>query len=338
MSLKRIYALFVSRNMEFFRDRTALGWNFVMPVFIVVGFSLVFTGEGASQFKVGYAPGTTIEAAQDALGQLGGVDYLASVDDQQGRLKVERHQWDMYLDTARNQYWINDESPNGKVLERLLATPAAASDWQRQAVSSARVRYIDWVIPGVLGMNLMFSALYGVGYIIVRYRKNGVLKRLSATPLTRVEFLLAQLASRWWIILVTGSLVFVVLNFMFQFRMHGSYALLLLVYALGVFSLISLGLIIASRLATEEVADGILNMLSWPMMFLSEIWFSLDGAHPAVQWLSQLFPLTHVTSAAREIMLDGAGLVEVLPQLMTLVVMGGIFLTVGALLFRWEQR
>lgn len=337
MSFKRMYALFVARNMEFFRDRTALGWNFVMPVFIVITFSLVFTGEGAGQFKVGYPASVDVSRVELELKNLQGVDYIEADSEEQGREKVERHQWDMYLDAETGKYWVNEESANGRVLERLLKASGTDERWQAQAVNSAELRYIDWVIPGVLAMNMMFSALYGVGYVIVRYRKNGVLKRLSATPLRIIEFLVSQLVSRLWIILVTGAAVYVCLNLMFGFRMHGSYWLLLLVYAMGVFSLISLGLIISSRLATEEVADGILNMISWPMMFLSGIWFSLDGAHPAMKVISQVFPLTHVTSAAREVMLDGAGMVEIAPQLLTLVGMSALFLSIGVWLFRWES-
>lgn len=337
MNLKRMYALFVARNMEFFRDRTALGWNFLMPLFIVIGFSLVFTGDGAGQFKVGYPANDDVSLVELELNQLEGVNYIAAENEEQGRLKVERHQWDMYLDVSGHRYWINDESANGKVLERLLKASGSDERWQQQKVSSAELRYIDWVIPGVLGMNMMFSALYGVGYVIVRYRKNGVLKRLSATPLRTVEFLISQLISRLWIILATGTAVYICLNLLFSFRMHGSYALLLLVYAMGVFSLISLGLIISARLATEEVADGILNLISWPMMFLSGIWFSLDGAHPAMKVLSQAFPLTHVTSAARSVMLDGAGFMEIVPQLLTLAGMSAVFLMVGVWLFRWES-
>lgn len=337
MSLRRIYALFVARNMEFFRDRTALGWNFVMPVFIVISFSLIFTGEGASQYKVGYSAGGDASLAEIALDRLQGVDYLEAEDREQGKLKVERHQWDMYLDTETREYWVNAESANGRVLEKLLKASGEDNTWQQQEVNSEELRYIDWVIPGVLAMNMMFSALYGVGYIIVRYRKNGVLKRLSATPLRTVEFLVSQLVSRLWIILATGTAVYICLNLMFGFRMHGSYLVLLLVYAMGVFSLISLGLIVSSRLATEEVADGILNLISWPMMFLSGIWFSLDGAHPAMKIISQGFPLTHVTSAAREVMLDGAGLIEIVPQLLTLTGMSAGFLIIGVWLFRWES-
>jgi len=118
--------------------------------------------------------------------------------------------------------------------------------------------------------------------------------------------------------------------------MYGSYFNLFLIFALGAISLVSLGLLIASRTASEEFAGGILNVVSWPMMFLSGVWFSLEGVHPWVQKLSLLFPLTHVTSAARAIMIDGASLAQLSQQITVLIAMSAVFLVIGALSFKWE--
>jgi ABC-2 type transport system permease protein len=152
--------------------------------------------------------------------------------------------------------------------------------YTRSTVSGRSVGYVDWLVPGVLGMNMMFSCLFGVGYVIVRYRKNGFLKRLNATPLKAFEFILAQVTSRLMLIMSVTTLVFIGTHFLIGFYMSGSYLALLLVAVLGACSMISLGLLIAARVASEEFAGGLLNMLSWPMMFLSGVWFSLEGAHP----------------------------------------------------------
>ena len=203
-------------------------------------------------------------------------------------------------------------------------------------MNGKEIRYVDWLIPGVLGMNVMFSSLFGVGYVIVRYRKNGVLKRLKATPLTPFEFLSAQVVSRLWLIVMVTSLVYAGTDLFVGFRMNGSYLTLLLVLTLGTLSMISLGLIIAARMANEEAANGLLNMLSWPMMLLSGVWFSLEGSPAIVQQLALLLPLTHFTEAAREVMIDGAGLWEIRWHLAVLAAMTGIFMAIGARTFRWE--
>ena len=221
------------------------------------------------------------------------------------------------------------------MLEKVLQG-SKQGDYTRQVVSGRQIRYVDWLIPGVIGMNMMFSALYGVGYVIVRYRKNGVLKRLKATPLSAIEFLTAQVFSRLWLIIAVAMVVFFGTNLFVDFAMYGSYLTLFLVFAVGAFCMISMGLVVAARLASEELAEGLLNLISWPMMFLSGVWFSLEGANPLVQQFANLFPLTHMIAAARAVMFDGATLAGVTPQLLLLAAMSAVFLALGAMLFRWE--
>jgi ABC-type multidrug transport system permease subunit len=182
---------------------------------------------------------------------------------------------------------------------------------------------------------MMFSALFGVGYVIVRYRKSGYLKRLHATPLSALEFLLAQVLSRLILIMVISTGVFLATNALLDFPMEGSYLDLFLVATLGTISMIALGLSIAARVTSEELAGGLLNLVSWPMMLVSGVWFSLDGAHPWVQKLAQFFPLTHILDGARGIMLDGRSLPDISYNLGALLLMGIVFLTAGAGLFRW---
>jgi ABC-type multidrug transport system permease subunit len=118
--------------------------------------------------------------------------------------------------------------------------------------------------------------------------------------------------------------------------MFGSYWLLLSVLILGALSLISLGLLVAARLKSDEVASGVANAISIPMMLLSGVWFSMEGAPTWIITFAKLLPLTHVVDAARAIMLDGAGLVEIGGQLLALLLMTLIFLFIGVKLFRWD--
>jgi ABC-type multidrug transport system permease subunit len=175
-----------------------------------------------------------------------------------------------------------------------------------------------------------------VGYAIVRYRRNGVLKRLKATPLTPVEFLSAQVFSRLWLIVLTTIAVYLGTDLFVDFPMFGSYWLLLLSLILGALSIISLALIVAARLANQEAANGLLNLISWPMMLLSGVWFSLEGSPEWVQLVAQLLPLTHLIQAARMIMLDGAGVMAIGHHLLILLLMSAVCIALGARLFRWE--
>jgi ABC-type multidrug transport system permease subunit len=344
MSWRRFIAVLRARNREFIRDRSALAWNILFPVFIVAGFAFAFSGKAMDQFKVGVlgSPAQLEQVRQQqAFFATDYIQFIVMTDAAKAITKVERHQLDMLFDLNNNHYWINRQSPKGYILERVLRGSESlpmqqALPYQRETVSGREIRYVDWLIPGVLGMNIMFSALFGVGYVIVRYRKNGVLKRLHATPLTAFEFLSAQVVSRLWLIMAITVAVYVGANAFIHFSMFGSYWNLLLIAVLGSISMISLGLVVAARISSEELAGGILNFISWPMMFLSGVWFSLEGLHPAVQKLALIFPLTHITTAARAVMIDGAGLGQIAPQLLTLGLMSLLFLAIGSRLFRWQ--
>lgn len=335
MRWQRFISVLKARDREFVRDRSALAWNIAFPLLIILGFAFAFTGDQLDQYKIG-----VINQTEGSLIDFYEADYIhfIQIDSLEKPLavdKVKRHQLDMLLDAQSKQYWVNDSSPAGYMLEKVLAGSGGDS-YQKQVVQGEQIRYVDWLIPGVLAMNMMFSSLFGVGYVVVRYRKNGVLKRLKATPLSALEFLSAQVVSRLWLIMSITTAVYIGCDLLIGFVMVGSYLNLLLVYALGAFSMISMGLIVAARVKSEEMAGGMLNMLSWPMMFLSGVWFSLEGLHPWVQKLALIFPLTHITQAARAIMMDGAGLLAILPNLAALIIMSIIFLLLGVLLFRWE--
>lgn len=336
MMFKRLLAVFIARNKEFLRDRSALAWNILFPVLIVAGFAFAFSGKSIDQYKVGLYqdPGVQQGPGADFLNTKY-IEFLQEDNLEATITKVERHQLDMLVDRNDKRYWINTSSPKGYVLERMLWS-SVGQTFKRQAVTGREIRYVDWLLPGVLGMNMMFSALFGVGYVLVRYRKNGVLKRLKATPLSAVEFLAAQVGSRLMLIMATIIVVYFGTDVFVDFAMFGSYLNLFLIFTLGAISLVSLGLLIASRTASEEFAGGILNLISWPMMFLSGVWFSLEGVHPWVQKLALVFPLTHVISAARAIMIDGAGLAQLSTQIISLIAMSAVFLMAGALSFKWE--
>jgi len=334
----RIYALFVARNLEFVRDRSALAWSVLLPVLIIFAFAFAFTDDNPEKFKVGLISGSTLEGAAATFGDTRYIRFIQFDDVDTSLQKVERHQVDLLFDPASSRYWINQTSPNGYIVEKLLIAAYADSgeSLQQILVAGDEIRYIDWVIPGVIAMNIMWGALFGIGYVIVRYRKFGVLKRLSATPVTAVEFLCAQILSRLWLLLVVNIVIFIGMDLVFDFRMHGSYFNLFLVFTLGSINLICCGLVVAARISSEEVANGVLNLFSWPMMFLSGVWFSLEGAHPWMQKFALILPLTHVTEAAREIMIDGAGIIEVSDHLLVLGVSSLILLFIGARIFRWE--
>jgi ABC-2 type transport system permease protein len=332
--IRRLLAVWHARNLEFIRDRATLIFTLLLPISLVVGMGFVFGGPARPLFKVGVVAPSIDKRAHPFL-QERYVDFVPIANEPDGLHKITHQQIDLLVDLKGVvRYWVNTDSPKGYIVEKLLL--AAAPGAQRQPVTGAAVRYVDWLFPGILGMNMMFSCLFGVGYVVLRYRKTGFLKRLHATPLTAFEFLTAQVLSRLCLILFVTTVLYVGVGTIIHFHSAGSVALLLLLAILGALSMIALGLTIAAGVSSEELVGGMLNLLTWPMMLVSGIWFSLEGSPRWVQWAAHIFPLTHVLEGGRAVMLDGAGIAQIAPNLLYLGVTALIFLTFGAWSFRWR--
>jgi ABC transporter DrrB family efflux protein len=309
-------------------------FTLLLPIALVVGMSFVFSGKERPLFKVGVIATVIDKRAHPFLAERY-VEFVPVADQVAGVQKVTHQQIDLLLDLhGAPRYWVNTDSPKGYIVEKLLLASAAGA--LREPVTGAAVRYVDYLFPGILGMNMMFSCLFGVGYVVLRYRKSGFLKRLHATPLTAFEFLTAQVLSRLTLILFVTGVLYVGIGSIIHFHAAGSVALLVLVAVLGALSMVALGLTIAARFSSEELVGGLLNLLTWPMMLLSGIWFSLEGSPQWVRWVAGIFPLTHILDAARAIMIDGAGVAEIVPHLVYLAATAVIFLAFGAWSFRWR--
>ena len=344
--------------MEFLRDRATFFWNLLFPLILVFGFSLAFSGSGEAQFKV-----ATIGTAPESLNfmnveQIQFIPYDERTEGPAGLTgreavleKLRRHELDMVLDFNTGSYAINTESQQGPVLKLLFegqlasqagsqsSVPNASIDglqFVQEEVSGEPIRYVDWLVPGVIGMNMMFSCLFGVGFVLVRYRKNGVLKRLKATPVSALNFVSAQAISRLLIVVITSVIVFGGTNLVLRFLMLGSWVNLLFLTALTALCMISLGLLFASRMKSEEMASGMLNLVTFPMIILSGVFFSLEGTPEFLQNFAKIFPLTHFLDAGRRIMLEGASFLQVLPNYLYLGGLTAVFLVASAALFKWE--
>jgi ABC-2 type transport system permease protein len=332
--IRRLLSVFHARNLEFLRDRGTLIFTLLLPIMLVIGMGFVFGGPPRPLFKVGELGAATDAHAHPFLEERY-VQFVPLADEGAAVHKLTHQQLDLLVDfRSSTRYWVNTDSPKGYVVERLLL--AAEPGARREPVSGKAERYVDWLFPGILGMNMMFSCLFGVGYVVLRYRKSGFLKRLHATPLTAFEFLSAQVLSRLTLIVVVTTILYIGIGAIIHFHSAGSTALLALLAILGALSMIALGLTIAARFSSEELVGGLLNVLTWPMMLLSGIWFSLEGSPRWVQWVAHVFPLTHLLEAARAVMLDGAGLAQIAPNLLYLALTTLIFLAFGAWSFRWR--
>ena len=345
--IRQFLAIFRARSMEFLRDRGTFFWNLLFPIVLVAGFALAFGQPDEKVFKVGIIGSSAGAPTLLSTPQFQQVKYPAD-QEAEALKKLRQHQLDLAVAPAQHRYWMNAESGKSILAERLLAdelklattsAPTSAPSttlWAKGAVTGKPIRYVDWAVPGVISMNMLFSCLFGVGYVLVRYRKNGVLKRLKATPVSALTFLVAQAVSRLVIVLATVVVVYAGTDFFLHFTMNGSYLDLLLVTVLGIVCLISLGLVFAARFRSEELANGLMNLLTFPMIVFSGVFFSLEGAPAPVRTAAEIFPLTHLIHAERQIMLNGASLLQIAPDLGALALMTVVFVAVAAWLFKWE--
>jgi len=336
----RIYAIFQGRNREFMRDRASFAWNMLLPIVLMFGLSFALGGD-RDAYTVGVLQdGDEIVEEQHPFLGMRYIKFVATPDKDDALKKISRHQLDLLVEFgAVPRYWVNPDSTKGHFVELALlqAGTTAPPSIKKEQITGDAIRYVDWVLPGILGMNMMFSCMFGVGYVVVRYRKNGFLKRLSATPLTSFEFITAQVASRMVLIMAITAFVYTGTHLFLNTRMEGSFFTLFLVALVGAISMVSLGLVISARVTSEELAGGLLNLINWPMMLLSGVWFSLEGAGDFAQNLAKIFPLTHVLASARAVMLDGATLPDVAPSLLALTALSAVFIGIGARVFRWGQ-
>jgi ABC-type multidrug transport system permease subunit len=338
MNLTRFFAVFKARNIEFFRDKSSLAWNLFFPVLLLVGFSIIFSGDTKPEYKIGLYNNQKVIVSEHQMEfeQLRFVEFINYDNLEQAKQKLARHSLDLLIDFNHRQYWVNDESPKSYLIEKIFLSQQTG--FERLQNNGKAIRYVDWVLPGILAMNMMFSSLFGVGYAIVRYRKNSVLKRLKATPLSAFEFVSAQLMSRLFIVMFMSTVVYTGCNLFFDFYMLGSYFDLFIIGCLGAICLISLGLLVASRSKSEELIGGLLNLSAWPMMLLSGVWFSLEGSPEALQYFSNFMPLTHLVSGARAIITEGSSLSDISFHLTALAIMSSIFLGLGSYLFSWNTK
>lgn len=323
--------------LEVARDRVALAWNFLVAPLFVIGMAAVFTGGSQTVMKVGVLSEVSSASGYEFL-KTPAVSFYDESNEEEGITKVQRQSVDLLLDLRGStvRYWMNEDSQKSQLLQQTLlaSDPMAVA----QPVTGERVSYADWLVPGLLALNIMFSSMFAIGHVIVGYRKSGFLKRLNGTPLQSVEFISAQLIATLLMLVSVTSGIFLVCTWLLDLHVVGSYFNLLLVTVIGAMSMVTMSMLVSARVSSEEVSGGLLNLIAWPMAVLSGVFFSLDGAPDWVQSIASLFPLTHMLDAARAVMLDGAGLIDIAQPMFVMIAMTAIFLAVGAGLFKWSPE
>jgi ABC-2 type transport system permease protein len=344
---RSLVQLTLVRFREFARQPEAVFWTFVFPILLAVGLGLAFRTRAPQRPKIGIVA-TDQAAAMRLAGSLSKdstLTFQSFATDTGARHALRNAKVALLVvPSASGVTYVYDaqreESANARlIVDRAIqvaggrADPVAVSEMH---VTERGSRYIDFVIPGLLGMNLMGSGIWGLGFAIVDSRSKRLLKRFMATPMSRVEYLMSFVFSRmFFLILEVVTLVgFGVLAF--KVPMRGSVVSLGIICVLSALAFGGIGLLIASRAKTIEGVSGLMNFVMLPMWIFSGVFFSSSNFPNAVQPLIKALPLTAVNDALRANMLDGASLAGVSSQLLVITAWLVISFVLALKLFRWR--
>jgi len=334
------------RFREFVREPEAVFWTFIFPILLAAGLGIAFRQRGPDKLPVGVIARPNSQTLIDAL-KKDSTLVIQSFDDSAGAKALRTGKITLLVEpTGRpdSVHYVYDQSrgdaTNARiVVDRAVQRGAGRVDPVRATdsyVTEAGSRYIDFLIPGLLGMNLMGSSIWAIGFTIVTARSKKLLKRLMATPMSRAQYLASFLCSRLVFLVLEIATLLGFGHFAFGVPLRGSLATLFLICLLGAVSFGGLGLLSASRARTTEAVSGIMNFIMLPMWIFSGVFFSSANFPNVVQPFIRLLPLTAVNDALRLNMLEGASLPAVGPQLLVIVVWGVVTFFAALKIFRWR--
>ena len=335
--------LILMRMRMLFRQPEVLFWTFGFPIVTTLVLGLAFRTEELEPVKVAVAEGP---GAQALVARLEGVPELRvqTLAEGDARRRLARGQVSLVLLAGQPEpeALVDPSQPEGRTA-RLLVAQALASAAQGprlEAVKATPVsepgnRYIDFLIPGLLGMSLMSTSLWALASPLVAMRGGKLLKRLAATPMRRSHFFISFLTGRVVFALLEVAFFCAFARLLFGVPMFGSYATFTLVSLVGAMAFAALGLLVAIRSRSEESVGGLINLVSMPMLFLSGVFFSSDNFPDWLQPFIRALPLTVVNDSLRGIMLEGTGLAAMGLPLAMLAVWTVVPLVMALRWFRW---
>jgi ABC-type multidrug transport system permease subunit len=334
------------RIVGFLREPEAVFWVFAFPVVMALALGVAFRNQGPQKSKVGVEPGAHAAATVAAISASADLEAVTLAAGE-GRNALRRGRIAVLIEPsdagASPSIAYDPTRP-----ETRFAFVATRDALERAAGRVDRLtprvdtetrpgsRYIDFLIPGLLGLNLLGTGFWGVGFPIATMRQQKLLKRLVATPMRRGDFLLSLMLARLvWLVLEAAA----VLGFgmiAFGIAVRGSWLALIVVTLAGTFAFSALGLFVVSRARTIEAVSGLMNFAMVPMWLLSGSFFSADRFPAFMQPFVQALPLTVVNNALRAIMNDGAGMAAMTTPILILVAWTVISFGLALKLFRWD--
>ena len=338
--------LIINRIREFYREPAVLFWVYGFPILLAVGLGIAFREQPLERVVVDVERG---ERSGEVLSVLEADErFVASAcDEEECRRRLRTGKTAIVVvvsgvDDLAIEYVFDPTRPESVLARRTVDDAVQAANGRIDAVVATDVhfsepgaRYIDFLIPGIIGMNLMGGGLWGVGFVVVDMRIRKLLKRFIATPMKKSDFMIAVMASRMLFLIPEIIIVLLFARWAFGVVVHGNLVALGAVITLGAVAFSGIGLLVASRAQKLETVSGLMNLVMLPMWLVSGIFFSYERFPETVLPLIRALPLTSLNDALRGVMLDGAALASLGVELSILSAYAVVTFALALKWFRW---
>ncbi|HEY6361013.1 MAG TPA: ABC transporter permease [Vicinamibacterales bacterium] len=343
MSDRPLIQLTLARLREFVREPEALFWAFVFPVVMSVVMAVAFPARGNSPVVIGIAAGAEAAGVRAALAAEPAITVrdVAPGSEQRALREGEVHL--IVVPTMPPAYRFDPGRVESRTARLLVddalkrgagrTDPWTATEEPQQIPGS---RYIDWLIPGLVGLGIMSTSMWGIGFSVAQSRMRKVLKLLVATPMRRRDYLGAQMLARLVFLAPEVAVPVAFGVYVLSMPMRGSVTALVIVSVIGALAFGALGLFVASRARTFEAISGLMNVSMLPMWLLSGVFFSAANFPATVQPVIQALPLTALNDALRAVVLEAVTLRGIQAELWTLMAWGIGSFAVALRIFRWR--
>ena len=338
--------LFLARLKEMYREPEVFFWVFIFPILLALGLGIAFRNKPADVCRVALVAGPeavrAMELLRTASAQRTVHAELLPAAEALNQFRLGKYDLVVTPQTGGFEYLYDPARPES-VLARSITDDAlqSAAGRKNSVPTSDRIssepgaRYIDFLIPGLLGMNLMNSGMWGIGFALVDLRQRKLLKRFVASPMRRGDFLLALASSRLVLMLLELALLLSFGVLVFHMRVTGSWISILTISSLGALCFGGVGLLTASRAQKIETVSGLINLVMMPMWILSGVFFSYERFPALLHPLIKALPLTALNDALRAAILEGMPLSHQIPRLLVLGLWGVLSYLLALRWFRW---
>ena len=335
--------LTIVRLKEFIREGDAVFWVFAFPLLLTVALGFAFREKPPDRIPVGVVEGPAAQRYLAAMKKSPALQprvYSAA----EGREELRRGKISLLVDGgAVPVYRFDPTRPESRAarveVDDALQNGAGRRDAfhaKEAHVTEQGSRYIDFLVPGLIAMNIMGSGMWSISFAVVNARLKKLLKRLLATPMRKRDFLLAQFLSRLFLLIAEVVFLVAAAWLIFDVAVRGSFLLFCLICFLGGTAFTGIGVLVSSRVRTLEAVSGLMNVVMMPMWICSGVFFSYERFPDAVKPVIRALPLTALADALRSVMNDGVGIQQITMQIVILVVWTVITFAVGLKIFRWN--